>query len=228
MKLGLSLAVNQIRYRSGGGLTFSSSVVFDNIQTDAFKLSSGTIINVNTGLSQVGDVMFLTIEGVSTANVTGGSNGVWQKQVLTNAGGLVTTLLYRQLTAPDISTVLQITGLAPNIWYTRAVYRGVAQVKLVQTLVSSANATSLVFSAPTLTDKSSRLLVKLGQYTLNPDYGTVYTPGWQLPANWTSWMNLPRNSDILSSLYPGGNITFNTDTPQPEGNVGWLFELVGT
>ena len=204
--------------------SFSSSVSFVSGGNGAF--SGSTFIFTPTSLA-AGDQMFVVADGVSATDVTGGSGGAWTRQTLVNAGGFTTTLFYRQLAAGDVGATFTITGgtsTGPAEW---VVYRGVASVGSPQTQVSGASASTLNFTAPSVSVSSSRFLAVISEH------GSASGGAWTAPANWTarvSWSQYGPKwlGDIQSSVYPGGGITFTTSVTQSQGQVGWLFELIGT
>jgi hypothetical protein len=106
-------------------------------------------------------------------------------------------------------------------------YRGVASVVAAQTQVSAASAATLDITAPSVSVLSSRFLAVLSEH------GSAGAGSWSAPANWTtrvSWSQYGPKwlGDIQSSVYPGGPIPFTTSVTQAAGQVGWLFELIGT
>ena len=221
MKLGLSLAIDRV---GNSRPPFSSSVTYVSGGTGSFV--GTTFIFTPTNLN-AGDWMFVVADGVDATSVTGGSGGTWTKLTLTNLEPRVTTLFYRQLVSGDVGATFTINGgtsTGPASW---VVYRGATSAVVARTQVSPANVQPLVFSAPTLSARSSRFLAIL---SLHGSGSGSWTP---IPANWTTrvshtsygpkWLG-----DIQSSLLPAGDITFATNVTHPNAQVGWLFELIGT
>lgn len=204
--------------------SFSSSVSYVTGGNGSF--SGSTFSFTPAGLA-VGDWMFVVADGVSATSVTGGSGGTWTRLTLVNAGNFTSTLFYRQMTAGDVGATFTINGgtaTGPAEW---VVYRGATAVVAAQTQVSAANASTLGFSAPSLSAQSSRLLAVLSEH------GSAGAGSWSAPANWAArvaWNQYGPKwlGDIPSSVYPGGGITFTTSVTQAAGQVGWLFELIGT
>lgn len=204
--------------------SFSSSVSFVSGGNGAF--SGSTFIFTPASLA-AGDWMFVVADGVSATSVTGGSGGTWTRLTLVNAGSYTSTLFYRQLAAGDVGATFTINGgssTGPAEW---VVYRGVASVVAPQTQVSAANASTLDFTAPSITLLSSRFLAVISEH------GSAGAGSWSAPANWTSRVSWNQYGpkwlgDIQSSVLPGGGITFTTSVTQAAGQVGWLFELIGT
>lgn len=204
--------------------SFSSSVTFVSSGNGAF--SGPTFVFTPTSLA-AGDWMFVVADGVSATSVTGGSGGTWTRLTLVNAGSYTSTLFYRQLAAGDVGATFTINGgssTGPAEW---VVYRGVASVVTPQTQVSAASASTLAFTAPSVSNLSGRFLAVISEH------GSAGAGSWSAPANWTSRVSWNQYGpkwlgDIQSSVYPGGGITFTTSVTQAAGQVGWLFELIGT
>jgi hypothetical protein len=213
--------------KKGSGPTFSSSVTYVNGATGAF---SGTTFIFTATSTLVGDWMFVVADGVPATDVTGGSGSAWTRVQLTNVGAFPTTVFYRRLVAGDAGATFTITGgssSGPAEW---VAYRGVASVGSPQTQITLANATTINFTAPTLSSNSARLLAILSEH------GSAGAGSWTAPASWNdriSW-NLfgPKYlGDVSSATYyvnGAGALTFTTSVTQTQGQVGWLFELVGT
>lgn len=225
---GMGLRAQGMDGRKKGTLQFSNSVTFVNGATGSF---SGTTFIFTATSADVGDWMFVMADGVNATSVTGGSGNTWTKLVLTNAGARPTTLFYRALAAGDAGATFTINGglnAGPAEW---VAYRGIASVGSPQTQVTLASALTIDFTAPTLTNKSSRLLAILSAHSASPPAGT-----WSAPAIWNarvSWNAFGPKflGDALSSAYQqagAGPITFTMPGTQTDGQVGWLFELVGT
>jgi hypothetical protein len=214
--------------KKGAGFQFSTSVAYVNSGNGAF---SGSTFVFTATSTQEGDWMVIVADGVDATSVTGGSGVSWTKLTLTNVGAFVTTVFYRRLEAADAGASFTINGgitTGPAEW---AAYRGVASVGSPQTQVTLASAPTIAFTAPTLTNRSSRLLAILSAHTNPPPSGT-----WSAPAIWSarvSWNAYGPKflGDTSSSTYQqagAGPITFTMPATQAAGQVGWLFELVGT
>lgn len=214
--------------KKASGFQFSNSVTFVDGANGTFFNSTFVFTATNTN---VGDWMFVMADGVNATSVTGGSGNTWTKLVLTNVGARPTTLFYRVLAAGDAGATFTINGgvnTGPAEW---VAYRGIASVGSPQTQVTLASALTIDFTAPTLTNKTSRLLAILSAHSASPPAGT-----WSAPAIWNarvSWNVFGPKflGDALSSAYQqagAGPITFTMPGTQTDGQVGWLFELVGT
>lgn len=178
----------------------------------------------------VGDWTFIVADGVNATGVTGGSGAAWTKITLVNAGGLTTTVFYRQLVSGDAGATFTVSGLTnagPVEWSS---YRGVSSVGLRQSVTTALNAANIAFAAQSLAPNSSRLLAIISSH------GGGHAGSWSAPANWTARVSVnaigPKYiGDITSALYViggGSTITFTSGQNQPEGQVGWLFELIGS
>lgn len=178
----------------------------------------------------VGDWTFIVADGVNATSVTGGSGTSWTKITLVNAGGLTTTVFYRQLVSGDAGATFTVNGLFnsnPVEWVS---YRGAVSANVRQSVTTALNASNIVFASQSLSLNSSRLLAIISSH------GTGHTGSWSAPANWTARVSVdaigPKYlGDITSALYASGgagSITFTTTQSQPEGQVGWLFELIGS
>lgn len=225
---GMGLRAQGMDGRKKSASPFSNSVTFVNGATGSFFGSTFIFTATN---ADVGDWMFVMADGVNATSVTGGSGNTWTKLVLTNVGAYATTLFYRVLVAGDAGATFTINGglgSGPAEW---VAYRGITSVGSPQTQVTLASAPTISFTAPTLTNKSSRLLAILSAHSASPPAGT-----WSAPAIWSarvSWNAFGPKfmGDASSSAYQqagGGPITFTMPGTQTDGQVGWLFELVGT
>jgi len=203
---------------------FSSSVTYVTGGTGSF---SGTTFNFTPAGLAAGDWMFAVADGVVATSISGGSGAAWTISRTFNNAGTWTTTFRRQATAADVGATFTINGgsnTGPAEW---VVYRGVASVVAPQMQASAANASTLVFTAPTVSGLSSRFLAVISEH------GSAGAGSWSAPANWTTrvsqnlygpkWLG-----DIQSSLLPAGSITFTTSVTQAQGQVGFLFELIGT
>jgi len=205
------------------GAAFSSSVTFVSGGNGAF--AGSTFVFTPSGLA-AGDWMFVVADGTVATSVTGGSGATWTITRQFNAAGTWTTLFYRQLSAGDVGATFTINGgtnTGPAEW---VAYRGVASVVAPQLQVSAADAATLVFTAPAVSGQSGRFLAILSEHGSGAG-------SWTGPANWNarvSWSQYGPKwlGDIQSSLLPGGSITFTTSVTHAGGQVGWLFELIGT
>ena len=212
--------------KNPAGFSFSNSVTYVNSGNGQFV---GTTFVFTATSTQEGDWMVVAADGVNATSVTGGSGVSWTKLTLTNVGAYVTTVFYRRLEAGDAGATFTINGgtsTGPAEW---AAYRGVASVGAPQTQVSLASASDLTFSAVSPANKSGRLLAIVSEH------GTAGAGSWTAPSGWNtrvSWNAYgPKYlGDILSQTYAnqGGPIVFQTSVTQAAGQVGWLFELVGT
>ena len=204
---------------------FSSSVTYVSGGNGTF--SGSTFSFTPTGMA-IGDWIFAVADGVYIgAGPTGGSGAAWTAFREFNAAGTWTSGFRRQIVAGDVGATFTFNGgsnTGPAEW---VVYRGVASVGTPQARVSAANAYNLIFTAPTVSGLSSRFLAIISEH------GSAGAGSWTPPANWTgrvSWNQYGPKwmGDIQSSLLPAGSITFDTSVANPQGQVGWLFELIGT
>jgi hypothetical protein len=203
---------------------FSSSVTYVSGGTGAF---SGSTFNFTPVGVAIGDWMFAVADGVVATSVTGGSGVAWTISRTFNSAGTWTTTFRRQATAADVGATFTINGgtsTGPAEW---VIYRGVASVVAPQMVQSAANASDLVFTAPTVSGLSSRFLAIISEH------GSAGAGSWTPPANWTG--RVSQNAygpkwlgDIQSSLLPAGSITFTTSVTPAQCQVGFLFELIGT
>lgn len=212
-------------YGFGGGVgRFSGTVTYVN---GADGRVAGSTFPFTATSTAVGDWLFIMADGVNASGVSGGSGATWTKVTLTNAGGLVTTLFYRQLVSGDAGATFTVSGLTnagPVEW---VAYRGATSVVQVQTSISALNASTLVFSAQVPAQGSGRLAAFVSSH------GGGHTGSWSAPANWTARVAVdaigPKYiGDILSSVYNQATITFTSTQAQPSGQVGWLFEFIGS
>jgi hypothetical protein len=225
---GMRMQAQGMDGRKKAGVSFSRSVTYVNSGNGQF-VGSEFIFNATS--TQADDWMVIVADGVNATSVTGGTGAAWTKLTLTNVGGVVTTIFYRRLKSGEGGAIFTINGglnAGPAEW---AAYRGVASVGSPQTQVTLASAPTIDFTAPTLTNRSNRLLAILSAHTNPPPSGT-----WSAPAIWSarvSWNAFGPKflGDTLFSTYQqagAGPITFTMPSTQAAGQVGWLFELVGT
>lgn len=222
MKLGISLAVSRLG-NGGSGSAFSSSATFVTGGFGAF--AGSTFIFTPTG-HQVDDWMFVTADGISSPTITGGSGATWSTAIQYNVGGSPTYLLYRKLVAGDAGATFTVNNGLNSGPCHYTIWRGVASVNLLQSVITGASVTSISFSAPVLAPNSSRLLAIISCHDGS------FVDNFSGPVNWTTRNAFnsygPKyDGDILSSLNSGGP-TFSQSSTQVKGIVGWLFELVGT
>lgn len=224
MQLGLSLGLNRTDKRSGSA--FSSSVTYVNGGTTTFAGSDATFAATSTAID---DWMFVVADGTNATNVIGGSGAAWTKLTITRIGdGRSNTLFYRKLIAGDAGATFTTTGgsnAGPLEWIA---YRGVVSVGTPQTQASVETADSLTFNAPSVSPLSGRFLAVLSQHDGSTGAWSPPNADWNTRVSWghlgPKWLG-----DILSSTYAGGPITFTSPVSTPTlGEVGWLFELVGT
>jgi len=223
---GMGLRAQGMDGRKKSGVSFSSSVTYVNSGNGSFAGSTFVFTATST---QADDWMVIVADGVNATSVTGGTGAAWTKLTLTNVGGVVTTIFYRRLeSGGDAGAVFVINGgtnAGPAEW---VAYRGVASVDAPQTQVSLANAPDLRFSEVSPANKSGRLLAIASQH--NAGAGSWTAPsGWNARVSWNA-IGPKYLGDILSQTYAsqGGPIVLQTSVTSAGGQVGWLFELIGT
>jgi hypothetical protein len=146
---------------------------------------------------------------------------------LINNSGIYTTLMYRKLIAGDAGATFTVNnGLnaGPAQW---TVWRGVASVNSLQTVVTAGSVTQIDFSMPTYAPKSSQILVIVsGHGNTNPVFSPVPSAPWSVRNVYNSFGPKLEVSALSGSLVSAPSFTLSASFT--EGLVGWLFELVGT
>lgn len=189
--------------------------------------SSGTTYTFTPSGLAAGDIMFVFTEQVSTGTIaiSGGSGGTWTKDNVVQAGGERDWCLHRFLAAGDVGATFTCT-VDFNITPVRyVVFRNVASRSLLQSVASAASASSLNFSAPTPGDGSSRLLAALAEHDAGAGSFTT-------PSGWTARHNLNAGgpklvADVVTDQFAGGAISVATSVTSANGQIGFLYDLIG-
>jgi hypothetical protein len=179
----------------GGGERFSASVTY---VSGADGRAAGSTFPFTATSTAVGDWLFIMADGVNASGVSGGSGATWTKVTLTNAGGLITTLFYRQLVSGDAGATF-----------------------------TALSASTLVFSAQVPAQGSGRLVAFVSSHGTFHTGSWSAPANWTARVA-VDAIGPKYIGDILSSVYNQATITFTSTQAQPEGQVGWLFEFTGS